>query len=318
MRLSQQDWNIEHLRGHLQAAVDLELWTIPFYMSAMYSVLDRTSGAFQLIQTVVNQEMLHVQLAANVANAFGLSPSFRTPVYAGTRIPHLDFKLDTPDPRPQFSPYSAEIGPLDTERVNAMCLIEYPEWETGHAPDLRDDVTEYGSIGEFYDAVQYGAGLLKQHLHGGVNQVDHFSAFYANLPSLKVTESGDHGLRQVNLLFNIIRDQGEGASLHHATLPAPYQNTADDTWAALSHFSKFQQIRDCAARPLVYPLKVESDLTEEDRAVRDHLAATFAEFRAALERLFSGRNPGDFVPLMMSVGAGILNCWRHGVTPRFD
>ena len=31
-------WNQVTLRNHLQAAVDLEFWTIPFYMSAMYSL----------------------------------------------------------------------------------------------------------------------------------------------------------------------------------------------------------------------------------------------------------------------------------------
>lgn len=318
MRLSKDEWNIKHLREHLQAAVDLEVWTIPFYMSAMYSIVDRSSDAFQLIQTVVNQEMLHVQLASNIANAYGLSPSFDPPVYKGTKIPHLNFRLDKPDPRPEFSPYSAEIGPLDPKRVNAMCLIEYPEWETGHAPDLRDDVTEYGSIGEFYDALQYGATLLKRRLHGGVHQVDYFSAFYGNLPCLTVTESGDQGLRQVDLLINIIRDQGEGGSSRQPALPTPYQNTADDSWPELAHFEKFQQIRDSDAWPLVYSIKRERDLTDSDRETRKFLIATFTKFLKALELLFSGKNPGDFVPLMISVGAGIQNCWKHGVTPRFS
>src|SRR5215210_4733175 len=123
MRLGPDDWTIAHLRAHLQYAVDLELWTIPFYMSALFSVVDRTSAAYQLVQSVVHQEMLHLQLAANVANAYGLSPTFDAPRYVGQTIPHLDFSIDEPDPRPEFSPFSAEIGPLDAERVNAMCLV---------------------------------------------------------------------------------------------------------------------------------------------------------------------------------------------------
>lgn len=62
-------WTLAHLQQHLQYAIDLEFWTIPFYMSALYSIVDRTSDAFQYVQSVVNQEMLHLQLAANVANA---------------------------------------------------------------------------------------------------------------------------------------------------------------------------------------------------------------------------------------------------------
>jgi len=137
VRLTDDQWTIGHLRDHLQYAVNLEFWTIPFYMAAMLSIVDRTSSAFQLVQSIVNQEMLHLQLASNVANAYGRSPSFDAPAYVGQEIPHLNFAIDTPDPRPQFSPYSAEVGPLDIERVNAMCLIEYPEWDTERTPSLR-------------------------------------------------------------------------------------------------------------------------------------------------------------------------------------
>jgi rubrerythrin len=70
-------WAPAHLKDHLQFAIDLEFWTIPFYMSALYSIVDRTSDAFRFVQSVMNQEMLHVQLAANVANAYGLHPPFR-------------------------------------------------------------------------------------------------------------------------------------------------------------------------------------------------------------------------------------------------
>jgi hypothetical protein len=317
MRLSKEQWTIAHLRQHLQYAVDLEFWTIPFYMSAMYSIVDRTSDAFQLIQSIVNQEMLHVQLASNLANAYGLSPTFKAPIYEGQSVPHLDFSLDTPDPRKEFSPYSAEIGPLDEQRINAMCLIEYPEWKTGHQPDLRDDVTEYGSIGEFYDAVAYGASLLKHHLHGGVNQVDHFAAFYRNLPSLTVEDSGDAGFYQAALLIDTIREQGEGASQKYELLPAPFQNTADDGAPARPHYEKFISIRQQAAKPLTYPLKPESHYTAEDRAVQKILMAHFSSFCSALQQLFSGKNPENFVKLMITVGADIQNCWKHGVTPSF-
>lgn len=318
MRLNAEQWTIGHLRAHLQAAVDLEFWTIPFYMSAMYSVVDRSSDAFQLIQTVVNQEMLHVQLAANIANAFGLSPSFKAPVYAGTKIPHLNFALDRPNVIDEYQPYSAEIGPLDAERINAMCLIEVPEWETGNKPDLHDTVVEYGSIGAFYDAVRYGATLLKGHIRGGVNQVEHFGAFYNGLPPLVVADSGEQGLRQVGMLVNAICEQGEGQPKGTEGIDKPYQNTADDGWQALSHFEKFNKIREATAKALTYPTKPEKDWTDRDRSIQAALTDSFTHFRSALEQLFAGKNPGDFVPLMITVGAGIQNCWKNGITPRFS
>jgi flavin-dependent dehydrogenase len=50
--------------------------------------------------------------------------------------------LDPDNPTKIFTPYSAEIGPLDEARVNGMCLVEYPEWQTGGKPVFRDTVRE--------------------------------------------------------------------------------------------------------------------------------------------------------------------------------
>ena len=76
MKLTHEQWDIRHLHTHLQYAIDLEFWTIPFYLSAMYSIKDKNSRAYQLIRTIVNQEMLHLQSICNVANSFLLQPHF--------------------------------------------------------------------------------------------------------------------------------------------------------------------------------------------------------------------------------------------------
>lgn len=313
-------WDIEHLRQHLQYAVDLEFWTIPFYMSAMYSVVDRSSDAFQLIQAVVNQEMLHLQSASNVANAFGLSPTFAAPVYSGQNIPHLNFSLDDPNPtqEPQYQPYSAEIGPLDRARINAMCLIEYPDWDSDDQPDMQEDITQYANIGEFYRAIRYGAEELQDQIRGGIKQVDFFSSFYRNMPAMTVSESGKNGFYQVGLLFDLITDQGEGISSSKEKITPVFQNTADDRNQELDHFDKFEQIRTNPAWPLTYPAKPVADYTEQDKEILGILLEHFAALRQNLQALFNGENPDDFVRLMVSVGADIQNCWKNGVTPRFS
>jgi hypothetical protein len=174
-----EDWTLEQLQQHLQDAVDLEFWTIPFYMSAMYSIKDAGTAAYQAILSIVNQEMLHVQLASNLANAYGRSPRFKAPVYHGQHIPHLDFSLDKPDPREQFPGHSAEIGPFDQARLNAMCLIEYPEWMGKETPRSSPHYHRYGSIGEFYASVSVGAEQLADDIQP-LKQVNHFGPFYQN------------------------------------------------------------------------------------------------------------------------------------------
>ena len=146
------DWDISHLRKHLQWAADLELWTIPYYLTVLHSIKDRSSLTYQLVQSVAYQEMLHVQSTANIANAFGAKLQFSFKNYKGgpfngSTLPHLNFKLDTPNPTEWFIPHSVELGPLDLARINSMCLVEYPIWKTGHRPNAREDISKYGSVG---------------------------------------------------------------------------------------------------------------------------------------------------------------------------
>ncbi|MDJ0630706.1 MAG: ferritin-like domain-containing protein [Rhodobacter sp.] len=311
-KLTADQWDIAHLRSHLQAAVDLEFWTLPFYLSAMYSIKDRSSDAYQLIRTVVNQEMLHLQSASNIANAYGLSPTFAAPKYEGTNIPHLDFSGDDLDEIDKFKPYTATIGALDLEHVNAMCLIEIPEYLTGETGDLNENVTEYGSIGAFYDALRYGASLLTDHLHGGVKQVDFFSAYYRGMPSLKVIDDGADGFDQVSLLIDLITDQGEGATKEDETVLPAFQNTADDVAPELDHFDKFLAIKDAKELPETFKGGGSGDQLQQI------LVSEFTDLRAALEHLFGGGNPQQFFPVMASVGGAIRNCWENGVSPRFS
>lgn len=317
MILTADEWTLGHLHDHLQAAAELEAWTIPYYLSAMFSVVDRSCEAYQLVQSVVNQEMLHLQLVGNIANAYGYSPVI-TPTafpYQGTTIPHLDFSLDPENPTDQFSPYSAEIGPLDQLRINAMCLIEYPEWDTGTHPAYRTTISEYGSIGAFYDALERGARQLASQIRGGVHQVDMFSAFYRDLPSMTVQTSGTAGFAEVSLLIDVIRDQGEAARADDE-IAGPNRNTADDSEPEASHYQKFLSIR-AAGTPPTYPVKDPSTYGPEDLKRRAILIDNFTLFTASITELLAGRRPPEFEALMVTIGSNILTCWKSGVTPQF-
>ncbi len=316
--LTLDQWDISHLRDHLQSAVNLEFWTIPFYMSAMYSIKDRTDPAYQLIRTVVNQEMLHLQTAANIANAYGLSPTLNAPVYKGDKVPYIDFSGDAPDELKKFLPYTAEIGPLDLKHINAMCLIEIPESLTGETPDLNEDSTTYGSIGQFYQALRYGAGLLRKEIRGGVKQVDYFGAFYRNMPSMTITESGENGFHQVDLLIDLITEQGEGEGKNTETMAETFRNTADDSSSEDDHFDKFMEIKNGKSLPATFKAIAPAKYNDHQKKLEAILIAQFTELRAVLEGLFGGENPQSFFPIMASVGGAIRNCWENGVTPKFS
>lgn len=328
-------WDLPHLQRHLQSAVDLEFWTIPFYMSAMYSIKDPSDEALQLIQAVVNEEMLHVQLAANVANAYA-SEDFKVtitpPDYSGT-IPHIEFDLDKPNPAGPgglFYPYSAEIGALDEARVNAMCLIEYPEWKNHERQrdrnHLRQEVTDYGSIGQFYRAVRLGmSGLAKEHKYprGGVGQVRFFQRNYQNAALLSVDHDGEKGYEEALTLLDIIVSQGEGDRPSERDVPTMFRNTADDADANLDHYDKFLVVRDRIRNPDTAPATyagvAEPPKESAGRQAQETLVGDFKTLCDCLTVLFQGGNPpDDFAPVMYKVGAAISNCWKNGAIPRFS
>ncbi len=311
-------WDMRHLHSHLQGVVDLEFWTIPYYMTVLYSIKDPSGMPYKLIQSVVYQEMLHAQLSSNVANAFDYSPTFTAPVYQGTNIPHINFALDDPNPTDIYTPFSAELGPLDQLRINGMCLIEFPEWDTHRQPDLNEHHSEYGSIAEFYDAVRAGVAELRHHLRGGVNQVNEFQNFYNNSPQLIITLDGSQGYQQAMTLFDIIVDQGEGQTESNTDIPTEFQNTADGFMDSWDHFQKFNYIREMRQLPATYNGVPHPEPGCPGHAAQQTLIKDFAAFMKILEDLFSGGNPEAFGPLMAKLGGDVLTCWQRGAIPRFS
>ncbi len=312
-------WNKPLLYQHLQGAMDLELWTIPYYLTVLYSIKDVSSVPYRLIQSAVYQEMLHVQLVSNIANAYGYSPTLTIPVYQGTAVPHLDFNLDTPNPTEEFNPYSAELGPLDATRINTMCLIEYPQWLTEREPDLSDTQQKYGSIGEFYAALRNGMAELRQHVQGGVRQMDEFGPFYQKAGNLTVSEYGDAGFRQALTLTDIIMDQGEGQTEANETVTAPYQSTADSFHNAWSHFQKFDYVRCLPQCPDTYSGQANPAKDTPGYAAQQILIRDFASFLGTLNGIFRGEQiPPAFGVQMAKLGGDVLSCWQHNAIPRFS
>ena len=322
-------WTLIELQQHLQAAVDLEFWTIPFYLSAMYSIKNAGDSAYQTILEVANQEMLHVQLAANLANAYRLSPNFAAPLYHGDHIPHLDFTLDDPNPESEFPGHSSEIGPFDQARLNTMCLIEYPMWKSDETPRPGPEYTKYGSIGEFYRSVSVGAAQLHAEIEP-VNQVNLFQRFYSRFKTMTVTERGHAGLSQVVDIVTAICDQGEGRtgggkrndtkipdpwSKH--SVPRTYQNTADDTDPNWTHFQKFMSLWRSEHFPETYQGNPNPAKDSPGYRAQRILLENFTEFRARLTALFAGGPPLNFATEMTMLGGNILNCWKNDATPQF-
>ncbi|MGH3440157.1 MAG: ferritin-like domain-containing protein, partial [Sciscionella sp.] len=79
MQLPPDDHDLAWLQQALQAAVELEMATIPPYLCAMWSVKDLDSPVFSLIRNIVLEEMSHLGLACNMLTSIGGTPAINTP-----------------------------------------------------------------------------------------------------------------------------------------------------------------------------------------------------------------------------------------------
>ncbi|MCW3847109.1 ferritin-like protein [Sphingomonas sp. LB-2] len=157
------------VRWIAQAAINVELFTIPLYMTSLYSITgmhpitgagnsfykgriwpgaktsafpDPTPGkpgwgnkqAFNIVFSVFIQEMLHLQMAANIATAIGAKPDFTDPALqdadngwicygpALTAIPTIVNLTDTDT----YTNVKVNVGPLDADRIQLFLAIEQP------------------------------------------------------------------------------------------------------------------------------------------------------------------------------------------------
>jgi hypothetical protein len=133
--ISNRDVDVSAVRALAQAAVNVELFTVPLYMVTLYSIAGThqitaadndfyanrlwpglattaepataNERAFNLIFSVYVEEMLHLQMAANLAAAIGVTPVFTSPALQDKRhgwtcygpdktvIPHIIDLVDT-------------------------------------------------------------------------------------------------------------------------------------------------------------------------------------------------------------------------------
>lgn len=199
----------EDLYESLQSAIELEHATIPLYLTAAYSIKDGFNvAARKIIQSVVIEEMLHMTIAANVANAIGYSPVIDKPgfipLYPGPLPMHVHEGLTT-------SLQKASRGMI----YNVFMTIEEPEIP------IKLRVTQitalsfatpapapkgFSTIGDFYEAIkkklrELGDGIFQKPANPQV--VDN-TWFQANeLFPIKNVETACRAI-------DIVVEQGEG------------------------------------------------------------------------------------------------------------
>jgi len=249
----------ELLFKHLQALIDVELFTIPLYLTAASSVSSSAADASSEIQSlqqeavsVAVQEMYHLQQACNLCNAFDVSPVIpQLELQAGvkTLVPHLD---------PNDQPFYAELGNLPAV-ISALIEVEAPDDDP--KPVTPNEQVTYRSIADLYKATlellanylntfAQTPAALDPYFDPGHKQVG-YGAFPTRFNFNQIKTRAD-----VMNTINAITDQGEGTLVAPQNSPflfgsdgkvrPEYQGLPADRfvkWDIYTHYWRFTDIQ---------------------------------------------------------------------------
>jgi len=280
--------------------------------------------AAKLIQSVVIQEMLHLEIVCNICNALGYAPSFHPPHYDETK--KIPFIHPTKEILPEhLHGYVCKPGALNEETLKLFCAIELPQERKNI---LWEEHSVYHSIADMYEALKQGI-------------IHHWDKFFVGAQSntkQKNTfreyhnrEGRNHGFSQaVTSLDSALKgieaivEQGEGANAHlvHADYRPPKIQTGqefDPGWfrGELSHYKKFNMLRwHHKHLPEVYAEVTGADATAEQAA----LDKNYSSFLCELEKSFSldgDSMSNGFWNAMFGLSNCIMAVWEKGTRPEF-
>jgi len=258
---------VDSLKEHLQAAMQVEFYTIPLYLFGMFSIKTQqtvsgsTYSPTSIVSSVVVEEMLHLTLAGNILRAIGGTPKIYDqnviPKYPSTmpgRIPALDLNLRVMTPE------------------NVQTFIDF---ETPEAKNAQPEPGKYHTLGQFYDAIKQG--LI--YLNGTTKDLFHLEfAPYQFAPGVGYTPAvADAGgsvvvkdLTTALLAITTIVDQGEGN-------PRPFD---DPGKLEEDHYDKFLDLKNLKFGTWeCYPVRsnpVTIDYRDKDKDLKIyHVSLTF-------------------------------------------
>lgn len=171
--------DLQTVQNKLQRAVELELSTIPPYLTAWFSIPPGTNQeAASIIRSVFMEEMLHMILAANVLTAVGGKSKLNK-----NTIPTYPLHLDFEDKLFKEREFQVNLEKLSPSALCTFLQIELPggwDWENNHpkackkqAIDPEDMEFEVSglTIGDFYNEIKGDLKTLVEMAHGDESKV---------------------------------------------------------------------------------------------------------------------------------------------------
>jgi hypothetical protein len=224
----------------LQMAVSLELSTIPPYLTGLFTLKETATGqtnaaAAEIMTSVVNEEMLHMCIAANTLIALGGAPVMNTAAQVPSYPGHLPGDTD--------DGLIVHIRPISQCAVlNTYMRIEEPDTiiqpsgpnKIPLLPSPPPPPGEFQSIGDFYRAI---IAKLQTLPSGSINpdpnspnQKNQVVGVFGSFPTA-ITD-----IPSAVAALGLIVDQGEGSDV------SPEEMDPVDADETAAHFYRFAEI----------------------------------------------------------------------------
>lgn len=209
------------LKQALQYAIHLEFFTIPPYLTALWSVKDQRHPVAIAIREVVIEEMLHMSLACNMLKSIGGIPE----IAAREAVP----QYPRPLPGGVNPGLRVALAGLSLQTLQTFMQIEKPEKDISVLETRAIDET-FPRIGAFYDAIErafYDNNLV-------IYRAGQVEGYFGEVRSPNGTDVPKNigTLAEVSAAIALIKDQGEGSS------KSPY----DSETGELAHYYRFKEI----------------------------------------------------------------------------
>jgi hypothetical protein len=219
MRVPPPRCDLDWLKSSLQAAVELELATIPPYLCAMWSIKDPADPVRAMIREIVLEEMSHMGTACNMLTALGGTPVLNT----------LDVVPTYPGPLPGGVHQGLVVGlsGLTKDVVKSTFMeIELPE----SGPLAFALGMAFPTIGAFYDAILRAFQRIDPAAVTGGRQLDPGFGGPADLITITSVADAETAIAR-------IKEQGEGTA--QSPVGDPLLAPSVDN---LAHYYQFAEI----------------------------------------------------------------------------
>ena len=305
MRIPVERRTPDHLFEMLRCAVKLEHATLPPYLTAWWSITlpknpaDPKNPSYDILQTIVFEEMGHMGTALNLLTTVGGTPAITDPGFVPKYPTSLPCRISPKVTPPNVRDWKIGLSRLTPAVVSdVFMIIEYPE--AGPVPFralAEAPPPEFHTIGEFYDAI---AATLR-YLVEVAQSVRITGKKQLSEPFIGHDEQGQNVLNPITSLdealkaIEHIKEQGEGTP---STPDAPpfghelahyyrfkqiqvgrmFQQQADQSWALSGPFFDF---------PAVLPMADIPDDGYRRPGVPQDVADKIAKFNADYKQLLA-------------------------------